>query len=125
MDYFSNWYFPNRYFPPEYWGGRPEDIEVIPPTVIYDAPSWASIQVVTEMPTAFKARIIGFSTVAVSLFGNGDGSYNAGGSSVVKAGVSAVQLFGQAILSASGVSAKITGIFDYVTDDNNFWLLAD
>ena len=28
------------------------------------------------------------------------------------------------IAATSSVSASLTGVFDYITDDNNFWLLA-
>ena len=98
---------------------------IIPPTVIYDAAAWASIPIALFIPTPIGAALSGASRLKAKATAGANLPAKLGGASTVGGNANAIAGLGVAIGGKSALTASLTGVFDYITDDNNFWLLAD
>lgn len=93
------------------------------PTSVYDARAWLSVRA-DPTQLAFRAHILSAGHLTGGLSAFGAPSHVAAGAGRVRATLGG-NIGGRAAVAGGGrVGALLTGIFDYVTDDNDFWLLA-
>ena len=95
----------------------------VPPIFHYTRPR-RRVAYALPKPTAIKGRMRGRGLVYAEPTAVAGLSGKITGAASLTATATATMPSESNIAATSCVSASLTGVFDYITDDNNFWLLA-
>jgi len=95
----------------------------IPPIFHYTRPR-RRVAYAPPIPKAVKGRMRGRGLVYAEPTAIAGISGALAGASKATATLSAIIPAAASIAATSTLTASLTGVFDYITDDNNFWLLA-
>lgn len=151
-DYFPDGYFPPGYFPPGYFGGASggEGTHGGLYAALMGSSALAGVLTAREVfatygaggrslgaipllrpllrptlkPLLAKSRLRGKGRLAASASAVANATSRLDGASSVAANATATAHALTLVSGAATLSARLTGVFDFLTDDNNFWLLA-